>query len=242
MNKDEYGRNPGRYDSIKPMAGHTLTVLVIDCSSSMLPYFKEMEDAFSRSINSIKKDGFQDNVDLCVIGYGKTAEILISPTPIADVDSIVFTDMGLTDTAFALEVAFNEVSEWRHRFNGKDIEIYTPWIILVTGGVIGHGDKDLLDCDIVQRMNAILDQIHRREEFEKLRLYAIGVGADCDVSELSKITSRHYIMDDCRFDVLFEKALTAPHYCIPGYAIYPEGISLPIDVDNTMAKKFFEDE
>ena len=205
VNENSYLEDLRNIYDLDLTAHRILVTLVVDCSQGMAPHFEELERAFNDFIFKAKEDfDLTKCADLCVVAYGTQASVPIRPMSITRVDSVVFENMGMRNTPKALEVAMQEVKEWMNLIQNHSIRVFVPWIVLMTSGRTTYSDDqgDSACCSRAD-MDRIIEMSMQRETEGKHHVIAVGMGTDCDVNELERITDAYTSIADWDFDQFF---------------------------------------
>lgn len=206
VNENSYLEDLRNIYDVDLTAHRILITLVVDCSQEMAPHFNELEWAFNDFISKAKEDfDLTRCADFCVVTYGTQASVPIRPMSITKVDSVVFEDMGMRNTPKALEVAIREVKEWMNLIQNHGILVFVPWIVLMTSGCTTYSDdqRDSACCSRAE-MGRIIEMSIQREAEKKHHVIAVGMGTDCDVNELERITDAYTSIIDWDFNQFFD--------------------------------------
>jgi len=116
-------------------------VCTIDVSGSMdgKP-LEEVKTGLEQFVNDILSDPqAKKSVDLCLITFGGTVEILqrFAPIDTIDIQSVLqkLSSKSTTPMGTALRTAFQELEEWKQNLRGQGVSYYRPWLLLLTDGL-----------------------------------------------------------------------------------------------------------
>jgi len=194
------------FENIDTTAQRVLITLVVDCSGSMEPHFPELQKKFDDFIAKSKdNEDVSRCADICIVTYGTEVTVPVRPMSIAKVSSVRFTNMGLTNTPKALETAIEESRKWRKTIQENGMQVWKPWVVLMTDGWTTYPDLDsgYSSCYSRTKMNEIIKNSREYESNGKHHIFALGMGTDYDSNELRNITDRCLAITDWNFDDFF---------------------------------------
>lgn len=155
---------------------HMPVELLIDRSGSMSgKAIRNVERAINRFAEDICKDPkAADRVDLCVLGFNDTVEVLQDWCPITEMKKFELTASGGTNMSEGLRVAVDKLRERGHLYEDNGIEVRIPYLIILTDGM---GDN----------IDQIAEEIRERTKAKKMLPWFLGVSG-YDKNTAAKIT------------------------------------------------------
>ena len=133
---------------------HMPVLILIDNSGSMSgPAISNVERSVNRFAADICKDPkAADRVDICVISFNDSANVIQDWCPITEMKKIELSAGGGTNMSAALRKAVDKLRERGHLYEDNGIEVRMPYLILLTDGM---GDNiDLISEEIRDRTNS----------------------------------------------------------------------------------------
>lgn len=179
------------FTGIDSNATRFLIVLLIDTSTSMInpasPDAKEskifaVRKGLEKYLNDTKKLKIgRRQMDICVITYGGLKPEVVQDFNIPDnIDIQVLLDKivpnGQTPMASGLKLALNMIKKRVSVLNGQGIETTKPRLI-----VMGDGES-------TEDITEVAKEIHKMYKQRELKGRCIGVGEDCETSDLAAIS------------------------------------------------------
>ena len=155
--------------------------ILADTSGSMRgEKINSLNLALREMLNALNEtDDIRGKFQLCVISFGKEAEVL---QPLTDIDGLVIPELtaaGKTPMGQAFELVKNLIED-RETVSSR---AYTPTIVLISDGIP-------TDCseEMYRRKNYFdwepLQELHKGERVSKCQRLALGIGDDADVEML----------------------------------------------------------
>lgn len=146
---------------------HMPVLLLIDCSGSMygkdgIP-IRSVEKSVNRFMADICKDPkAAERVDVCVIAFNDTPQIIQDWRPITEMGKVELTAGGGTNMSAALKLAVDKLSERCHLYEDNGIDVRMPYLIMLTDGM---GDN----------IDQIAERIRRKTENKNMLPWFLGV-------------------------------------------------------------------
>lgn len=155
--------------------------VLADTSGSMRgEKINELNLALREMLNALNKaDDIRGKFQLCVITFGREAEVL---QPLADIEAMTIPELkaaGKTPMGQAFELVSNLIED-KETVTSR---AYTPTIVLISDGIP-------TDCteDMYRRKNYYdwepLNVLHHGERSSKCQRLALGIGEDADIDML----------------------------------------------------------
>ena len=119
------------------------------------------------------------SVELCVVGFGGKAELLLDFGPLQEVDSLQVppSEVDGTDLGGAVELALKRLERRREEYRWHGVDYYKPWLVVMT-----DGKPTVAGYEQVARRVAGLVRNRR------LTVFPIGVGRDFDAEKLAMLS------------------------------------------------------
>lgn len=178
-----------------PNEPHLACVLLLDTSGSMSG---EPINSLNRAINDFKvktsmDDLAQKRVDIAIIEFNDTANVIQDFTPISQMEPIQLDAGGCTAMGAAINLAIDKVKERNRFYASLGTPCFKPWIFMITDGC---------PTDDISSAAQRVQEEECKGAHGKLKMFALGItGYDKDT--LFKLTKRVMALDDTDFSGIF---------------------------------------
>ena len=161
------------------------------------------------------------SVELCVIGFGGKAELLLDFGPLQLVDSLQVTpsEVDGTDLGGAVEMALQRLERRREEYRRYGVDHYKPWLVVMT-----DGKPTVSGYEQVARRVASLVRNRR------LTAFPIGVGRDFDAEKLAMLSPGRVPLQ--LKGVCFREFFQWLSQSVSTVSRSQPGESVPLDVDS----------
>jgi uncharacterized protein YegL len=176
-----------------PSEKHLACVLLLDVSGSMSGEpIQQLNNAINLFKEKVSKDETaQKTVDIAIITFGSTVEIVQTFTPVMEMDRVSLEVSGSTMMGAGLVKAVNLLKERNRFYNSLGTPVFKPWIFVVSDG--GATDS----------MSEAVKLVKQEEAKGKLKVIALGVkGYSPNV--FASFTNRIIELADYNFDKIFD--------------------------------------
>lgn len=154
-----------------PQQPHCPTVLLLDISGSMQG---ENINALNEGVKAFKKEVEKDElaskrVDLAIITFGETSQLMQDFTSIEEFDPPTFTADGLTPMGEAILKGIEIVEQRKQQYKQNGIDYFRPWIFMITDGEptdMQRGDR---------KWNDVVNSVQEGESNKKFMFFAVAV-------------------------------------------------------------------
>ncbi|MBZ5532071.1 MAG: VWA domain-containing protein [Acidobacteriia bacterium] len=154
-----------------PTQPHCATVLLLDVSGSMdgekISQLNHGLQVFKEEIS--KDDLASKRVDLAVISFGQTVQVVHGFSNIDDFEPTVLTANGATPMGAAILTAADMIEQRKQQYKSQGIDYYRPWIFMITDGA--PTDMQVGDST----WNKVLQCVHEGESGKKFMFFAVAV-------------------------------------------------------------------
>ncbi len=201
---------------VNPGEEHLACVVVVDTSSSMKEYEKDLNDAICEMRESICEDDMaRGRVDICMITFDDHAKIAVPFGPVESFHPPYVTCGGMTATHEAIALALKVAEERKKLYQEENIAYKQPWIWLKTDG--GSNDKD----------NGSFNELVRLQNEKKCVFFGVGIGNGINETELKGMHKNGMILKVSKDD--FKAAFEYLSQSVRGASVHKAGqtISLP---------------
>jgi len=152
---------------------HLPCVVLVDTSSSMKAYEKELNEAVREMKMSICEDDMaRGRVELCLVTFDDHAEVAVPFGPAESFEAPYLSCDGMTSTHEAVALAIREAEERKALYKEQNILYKQPWIWLFTDG--GSNDKD----------NGSFEELLKLQNDKKCVFFGVGIGSEVNTAEL----------------------------------------------------------
>jgi uncharacterized protein YegL len=135
--------------------------LLLDTSYSMEGKpIEELKEGVKEFVNSIMQDEeARRRVDLCVITFGGTVEVVQEFTPVDNLDVNVISSQLVptsnTPMGTAIKTGIREIEDWKSYLKREGVIYYRPWLVCFTDGCpTDMNSGDSLYSEIKKELNS----------------------------------------------------------------------------------------
>lgn len=128
---------------INPTEQHIACVLLVDTSESMTgDTIKEVNDSIHNFADTVLSDSMvKCIVDVCVIEFNDTANVICPFTPISQFDVPTFRAGGCSAMNEAILLAFKQLDQRKKLYRDLCVSYYRPWMFLLTNSRPTDGER-----------------------------------------------------------------------------------------------------
>jgi len=150
---------------------------VVEGGKTRLDFLNEGLELFLETLH--EDDIARHSVELCVIGFGGEAKLLLDFGPLQLVDALQVTpsEVDGTDLGGAVELALQRLERRREAYRRHGVDHYKPWLVVMTDGkptVAGYEQ-------VAQRVASLVRN-------RRLSVFPIGVGQGFDAEKLAMLS------------------------------------------------------
>ena len=174
-----------------------ICTILLDCSESMYKSgcWQMIVDSLVNMKNALCNDpASRAMTEIVTIRYGTETEIVgegYSPIEMWPVENLENKSMNLTDTAKALDVAFDLNRQRIHHYHKEVMRnVYPPIILLISDGLSTSNEKDMEDT-ILKYDNYCRSQSGKR----RIRIWGASMD-DRAVEEMSSYCDQTFVLKD----------------------------------------------
>ena len=154
-----------------PQQPHCPAVLLLDISGSMQG---ENINALNEGVKAFKEEVEKDDlaskrVDLAIISFGQTSQLVQDFTSIEEFEPPTFTAGGLTPMGEAIQKGIEIVEQRKQLYKQNGIDYFRPWIFMITDGE----PNDMEPGD--SKWNDVLNLVHKGESDKKFMFFVVAV-------------------------------------------------------------------
>jgi len=165
-----------------PGEPHLACVLLLDTSGSMSGHaIESLNSAINQFKSQLSNDEMaQKRVDVAIIEFNDTANIIQDFTPIIQMQPVVLSADGLTAMGAGINLAIDKVKERTRFYASLGVPCFKPWIFMITDGV---------PTDDIEHAARRIEEEENKGSHGKLKFFALGIER-YDKETLFKLTKR----------------------------------------------------
>jgi len=211
---------------VDPGEPHMLLLLLLDTSGSMHDNGKieSLNAGVQKFIQEMQEDDVTSRrVEVCIIEFNSSVNQVYPFTPVRKITAPTLVAQGVTHMGEGIQAAIDAVRNRITFLDTEGIEIYKPWIFMITDGFpCGESDSALNDA---------AKRVKRESEMSHLKFFSLGMD-DANDAQLKEFSDNVFRLTNYSFNGIFDwltKSMVAISNSIVGTSLNisaPAGVSI----------------
>lgn len=176
-------------DILRVNERHFAVTFLLDTSGSMggKP-IESLNQGVNGLINALQSDSNADIIDIAVVTFGESVEVLMPHTPVSRAEPLHLSAGGFTPMGEGLLRAADITNQRRRQYNSLGVMSFKPWIFMITDG------------EPTDDMMRAKEELMRLQSEDKLKLWILGIPG-YSREDLRGLTPNELILELSDFDL-----------------------------------------